>query len=91
MKNDKYDFQFGSEELDCLKRLLSSDEYLSALLTRNTIARGNGFSICLYRADSERLRSHLTEWLAHSGFNSDYSPTKQGEIVEDLIDRLYRP
>jgi hypothetical protein len=91
IERDEYDFQFASEEFDCLKRLVSTDHHLSTLLACTTIKRGNKLTVRLDRADSERLRLYLSERLAQRGFRDDYSLTKQGELVEELIDRLCRP
>jgi hypothetical protein len=90
-ERDDYDFKFASEEFDCLKRLVSTHEYLSTLPSRRTMKRRNEFTVRLNRSDSERLKSYLSEQLAQSGFKNDYSLTKQGELVEELIDRFYRP
>ncbi|MFN9343551.1 MAG: hypothetical protein ACK557_20460 [Planctomycetota bacterium] len=37
----------------------------------------------------ERLRERLTELLAKVGFDIDYSPTPEGELIERIIDALY--
>lgn len=52
---------------------------------------GVKYIITLGRADAEELRGHLTELLAKIGFDSNYSPNEQGQILEELIDRLYCP
>jgi hypothetical protein len=39
----------------------------------------------------ERLRERLTELLAKVGFDIDYSPTPEGELIERIIDALYVP
>jgi hypothetical protein len=39
----------------------------------------------------ERLRARLTELLAKVGFDIDYSPTPEGELIERIIDALYVP
>jgi polyhydroxyalkanoate synthesis regulator phasin len=39
----------------------------------------------------ERLRERLTELLAKVGFDIDYSPTPEGELIERIIDALYAP
>jgi hypothetical protein len=39
----------------------------------------------------ERLRERLTERLAKVGFDIDYSPTPEGELIERIIDALYVP
>lgn len=38
---------------------------------------------------AEKLRGYLTEQLAKTGFGKDYSLTKEGEILEALIDKFY--
>jgi hypothetical protein len=37
----------------------------------------------------ERLRERLTDRLAYVGFDQDYLPTLEGEMIERIIDSLY--
>jgi len=43
------------------------------------------------RDSIERLRERLTELLARVGFDIDYLPTPEGELIERIIDALYVP
>ena len=40
---------------------------------------------------AEELRDALTEQLGQRGFAEDYSPTKEGQLLKELIDRFYLP
>ena len=40
--------------------------------------------------DAESIRSALTLYLAEFGFDAEYEPTKEGQILEDLIDRFHQ-
>jgi hypothetical protein len=40
---------------------------------------------------SEEFRAALTERLAHSGFDGRYALTPEGQILEALIDKFFRP
>jgi hypothetical protein len=49
----------------------------------------NGIVISLSPEISERFREVFTEHLAAVGFDGDYEPTSEGNILEALIDRFY--
>lgn len=38
---------------------------------------------------AEEFRAAFTEQLAKVGFDKAYNPTKEGAVLEDLIDRFY--
>lgn len=40
------------------------------------------------RATAERFRDEFTTRLAKVGFGADYEPTREGKLLEDLIDRF---
>lgn len=40
------------------------------------------------REVAERFRDEFTTRLARSGFGSDYEPTREGELLEELIDKF---
>ena len=48
--------------------------------------RSGKFGLRLDRIEAEKVRASLTELLAQAGFGEDYSPTKQGQVLEELID-----
>jgi hypothetical protein len=37
---------------------------------------------------AERFRDEFTARLAKAGFGTDYEPTREGKLLEDLIDRF---
>lgn len=39
---------------------------------------------------AEEFRSAFTIRLAEAGFDSDYEPTREGALLEDLIDAFFR-
>lgn len=41
------------------------------------------------RETAEKFRSAFTDQLAKVGFDSDYEPTDEGRILEELIDRFF--
>ena len=45
-------------------------------------------SLTLESTLAEQLREILTDRLARVGFDESYGPTAEGELLEDLIDRL---
>jgi hypothetical protein len=42
----------------------------------------------LDRNTAERFRDEFTNRLARVGFGPDYEPTREGKLLEDLIDRF---
>jgi hypothetical protein len=82
-------FQVSAEELGYLRELASRDESLAALLKFQQSGRDSSATIRLSDSEAERLRAYLTNKLAAAGFDMDYSPNKQGQILESLIDRFY--
>ncbi len=45
----------------------------------------------LDRATAERFRDEFTTRLAKVGFGPGYEPTREGKLLEDLIDRFAAP
>lgn len=84
-------FELSSDELAFLKRLASRERSLDRFLSQQRTVVGGKHTITLERADAEELRGNLTELLAKIGFDSDYSPNEQGQMLEELIDRFHRP
>lgn len=91
MSDAQLEFELSSVELAFLKRLASRERSLDRFLSQQRTVPGGKHVITLGRAEAEELRGHLTELLAKVGFDSDYSPNEQGEVLEELIDRFYRP
>lgn len=64
--------------------------------TAELIARGEAIgtgkvTIPLDRLEAERVRDLLTVELARRGFREDYSASKRGRMLEQLIDRFFIP
>jgi hypothetical protein len=57
----------------------------------DTLNSPSSGTIWLTRDEAENLRDLLTEQLAATGFDADYSINQQGQILEALIDRFYVP
>ncbi len=86
-----HEFTISTEELKFVRQLGSHDETLASLLKSVEAGRGGKFRLRLERFQAEQVRASLTELLAQAGFEEDYSPTKPGRILEELIDRFYIP
>lgn len=72
-----------------LKQLASRDSSLADLLRFPNVVPGRKGIIRLSGAEAERLRDCLATQLATVGFDENYSPNEQGQMLEDLIDRFY--
>ena len=88
MTQEKHDFQLSVDELRYRIRLAAHDESLAMLLKSQEDALGPSLVIRLSRAEAENLRDSLTTQLAAVGFDDDYSPNKQGRMLEKLIDKF---
>jgi hypothetical protein len=86
---DNYEFKVSVKEADYLKQLASREELLTGLLKFQDGGRSNKLIIRLSRAEAEQLRECLTTQLAAVGFDEDYEPNEQGQMLEDLIDRFF--
>jgi hypothetical protein len=76
-------------EFEYLKQILLSDESFAALADAERGRQGDHVIIQISQTQAEGLREYLTSQLAARGFNHDYSPNEQGQMLEDLIDRFY--
>jgi len=85
----KREFPLSEEELEYLKELASGDESLASLFSRPERPPGRRPVIRLSTTEAEQIRDHLTTRLAMVGFDKDYSPNAQGQLLEELIDRFY--
>lgn len=89
MIEGKHEFQVSAEELEYLKQLVSRHELLAGLLRPRRGSDGRRATIGLSRVEAEQLRDYLTMKLAAAGFDKNYSPNEQGQMLERLIDRFY--
>ena len=84
-------FALSLEELEFLGRLGANDETLARLLKSAKATEGGKYVARLDRDEAERVKDSLTELMARAGFEEDYSLTKPGQMLEELIDRFYIP
>lgn len=85
------DFQLSAEELEYLQNLTLIDESLRRDIQAVAVPQNRMVIIRLSRTSARLLTDYLTTELATVGFDIDYCPTKEGKILEDLIDRFYVP
>lgn len=61
---------------------------LARIVSGATAADDDARLLALDRATTERFRDEFTARLAKVGFGADYEPTREGKLLEDLIDRF---
>jgi hypothetical protein len=91
MTDANHKFQISAAELACLKGTATNNQWLSGLLRDRVARHREQFTLRLNQREVERVRALLTERLASVGFQEDYSLTKEGQILEDLLDRFFAP
>ncbi len=89
MQEVNHEFHVSAKELEYLRQLASRDKSLADLLGLQESPGGSSTTIRLARANAEQLRDYLTTQLATVGFDKNYSPNEQGQMLEKLIDRFY--
>lgn len=87
--HDIHEFALSAEEMDALRSITTKDDFLNAVIKLAMPVQGNKFRLRMNRIETEAVRDILTEQLARSGFQGDYSLTTQGQMLESLIDRFY--
>jgi hypothetical protein len=88
MSDARSRFELSSDEVAFLRRLASREPSLERFLSQFRSGSDSKYIVDFERFESEQLRGQLTELLAKVGFNSDYSPNNQGQLLEELIDRF---
>lgn len=61
---------------------------LSLVVSGASAAEDDARLLEIDRATAERFRDEFTARLAKVGFGTDYEPTREGKLLEDLIDRF---
>ncbi len=69
-------------------KYLSDAIYLPSDL-REIVASQPGGALQIDGEVAERFRSAFTDQLAQVGFDSDYAPTSEGAVLEELIDAFF--
>lgn len=72
---------------------LLSAGFLPSTLHQHLQSAQSNYAITLELSPemAEEFREVFTEQLARVGFNEAYEPTKEGRLLEDLIDRFFCP
>jgi len=89
MREETHQFQLSVGSLKYLKELVSRDKSLAGQFGFQEGEPGRRVTIRLSRAKVEQLRDYLTTQLAAVGFDKDYSPNQQGQLLEELIDIFF--
>jgi hypothetical protein len=89
MKRNLHKFTLSSEEMFLLSKAVSEAESLLSAIHSVGVETGDSVTLELERETTEELRDCLTEQLAKTGFDKNYLLTKEGAILEGLIDKLY--
>ena len=89
MTNNTHDFEVTLEEFEYLQQLALQDEAIGQLLRLQKRSSIRRLTIPLSNAQVEELRDRLTKQLAEIGFDENYSPNEQGQMLERLIDRFH--
>jgi len=78
-------FELTSKQMKYLTQPSMPKDMLHGLnISGETVVEGNHDAV-------ELLRERLTELLAKVGFDENYSPTDEGDLIERLIDLFYVP
>jgi hypothetical protein len=86
---DNHEFNVSVKEADYLKQLASRDESLTGLLKFQEGGRSTKLIIRLSRAEARQLREHLMTRMDLVGFDENYEPNEQGQMLESLTDRFF--
>jgi hypothetical protein len=89
MKRNLHKFTLSSGEMLLLRKAVSEAESLLSAIHSGGSEIGGSVTLELEPETAEELRDCLTEQLAKTGFDKDYSLTKKGAILEGLIDKFY--
>lgn len=79
----------SGEELSYIKESEALGADLLEILRSAEAAAERTGGVQLSRSDAELFRSAFTTHLAVVGFDAEYEPTREGKLLEELIDRFY--
>jgi hypothetical protein len=88
MANEYHEFTMSAKESEYLKQLASRDESLAGLLRFQEGAHGR-VTIRLSPAEAKQLRECLMAQMDVVGFDENYFPNEEGQMLEELIDRFF--
>lgn len=76
-------------EVDLLLKAVEIDSSPETFLKFITSHKNGKYTLEATEDDFIKWRDQCMDYLLMVGFDKDYNPTKEGEILEDLIDKLY--
>jgi hypothetical protein len=79
----------SEDDQSILIRLSKNNMIINHLLRMGETRQDKRMIILLDKSQSERIRTVLTGFLAETGFNADYSISKAGKELEELIDKFF--
>ena len=77
------------EETSYLEHLASEEPQFADILNSFGGWRVDQGALSLLHTQAELLREYFTERLARVGFDAEYKPNAEGQVLEQLIDDLY--
>lgn len=86
---EQYEFQLPWKEFEYLEQLALSAESLANILRCQKGTPGRRVTLRLSRADAVQIREYLSTQLPIVGFDENYFPNEQGQMLEELIDRFF--
>jgi hypothetical protein len=83
------EYSISAEEADYLENLAAVESPLADILSSFGNWRTGHGTLSLWPHQAESLREYFTERLARVGFDADYRPNAEGQLLEKFIDNLY--
>ena len=80
--------RLSREELNYLTETAWLPEDLEDVVNGARVTNDEGGVLTVDRITAERFRDEFTSRLARYGFNQNYEPTNEGQLLENLIDRF---
>ena len=83
------DIILSEEEIEYLRSQETLNKYFSDMTMFRKKPRGNKYVLTVSRAICREIRELLIDCVAMDGFDENYELTKEGVIIERLIDRFF--
>lgn len=87
----EFEFRVSRQEADFLGRLARQNRSMAPLIKFEECAQTDQKILHFDRSEARQVRKWLTTQLALAGFDQNYDLNKEGQILEDLIDRFFVP
>jgi hypothetical protein len=80
--------RLSSRDITYLKSTNFLPPELAQIILSKLSADADKYEVILSQNVTDKIREALTERLAKVGFDSNYQPTAEGKLLEELIDRF---